>query len=125
MTPPPKTPPTYQRATLQKLRRRGLYLLVFGALGLIPSGAAVLHLRQRTLDAVHAGTGKPCSSDEDCAPPTQCAQHYRGPGAPAYKATCEIGCDSTGPNTCPEPQRCVKMKSGPMPAVGDGICAEL
>lgn len=125
MTPPVKTPPTIQRSTLQKLRRRGLYLLVFGALGLIPTGAAVLLMRQRALDAVHAGTGKPCATHDDCAPPAECAQHFRAPDYPAYKSTCEIGCDSTGPNTCPAPQRCVKMKSGPMPAVGDGICADL
>jgi hypothetical protein len=126
MTPrPPKTPPTYQRATLNRLRRWGLRLLVFGALGLVPTGAAVLYLRQQKFDAVVAGTGKACGSNDDCTPPYECAPHFRGPGYPSYKQTCELGCESTGPNTCPEPLKCIKLSSGPKPAVGDGICADL
>ncbi len=125
MTAPSKTPPTYQRATLQKIRRWGLRLLIFGALGLIPTGAAVLWLRQGTYNAVHAGTGKPCGSPDDCVPPEECAPHYRGGDYPSYKSTCEIGCDSRGPNTCPAPLACVKMTSGPRPANVDGICADL
>jgi hypothetical protein len=117
-------PPSIDGARLQRLRRLALKLLVVGLLGLLPLGAAVLWMRQTRQDSLHQGTGNPCSSPDDCAPPTECVQHYRGVGYPLNKSTCEIGCDSTGPNTCPAPMGCVKMSSGPMPAVGDGICAD-
>jgi hypothetical protein len=68
--------------------------------------------------------GGACLSEEDCVPPAECTSHINVGHAETGRKTCEVPCDSLGPESCPAPYRCALSDDWVRPSRGDGVCVK-